>query len=195
MKRLYTLLCASILTLGLSAQMTYSVTFEVDMNNETVSADGVHVAGNFNDPDNDTNPDNPDYPQWASDGIMLMDGDLDGVYSVTLDLVPATYEFKFINGNVWDYEEDVPNACQVEVDGNSNRWLTVSDADTGMHACFGSCAACGMYTLRFRVDMSLEGAVNPEGVHVAGSFQGDVWDPGADMTIDPDGNMIYEQFV
>lgn len=193
MKRLYTLLIAIIAGLGMNAQMTYSVTLEVDMNNETVSANGVHVAGNFNDPDGDTNPDNPDYPQWAADGIMLTDDDTDGVYSVTLDLVPGNYEFKFINDNDWAGVEDVPNACQVEVNGNDNRYLTVSDMDTGLSTCFASCGPCGMYTLRFRVDMSLEDAINPDGVHVAGSFQG-TWDPGASMLSDGDGDLVYEHY-
>ena len=77
------------------------VTFQVDMNNETVSADGVHIAGGFQG--------------WSPDATMMSDDDMDGVYEVTVDLpADSTYEFKFINGMAWDFVEDVPPTCQVE---------------------------------------------------------------------------------
>ena len=75
------------------------VTLHVDMNGQTVSANGVHVAGNFGDYDYDNTFENPAYPNWDPAGIALTDDDSDGVYSVTLDLVPGTIEYKFINGN------------------------------------------------------------------------------------------------
>ena len=47
---------------------------------------------------------------------MMSDDDMDGVYEVTVDLpADSTYEFKFINGMAWDFVEDVPPTCQVEV--------------------------------------------------------------------------------
>ena len=55
--------------------------------------------------------------------------------------------------------------------------------------CYNSCAACGMTTVRFRVDMSNE-EVSPFGVHVAGDFQG--WSPDGTALTDADGDMIYE---
>ena len=158
------------------------VTFQVDMNNETVSADGVHIAGGFQG--------------WDPAATMMLDDDMDGIFEVTLDLpADSTYEFKFINGMAWDFVEDVPPTCQVEVTGNDNRFLTI-DADAteaSYHVCYGSCAACGMTTVRFRVDMTVESAVSPNGVHVAGNFQG--WDPAGSTMTDADEDGIWEAWA
>ncbi len=172
MKKLYTLLMACGLVSAMSAQV--DVTFSVDMNNETVSADGVHVAGSFQG--------------WAVDGTPMSDDDMDGVYEVTLSLELGDYEFKFINGNDWPFEETVPNACRVDLSGNTNRGISVTEATT-YAVCFGSCAPCGMNTVLLRVDMSQEEAVAPQGVHVAGNFQG--WDPSTTMLSDEDGDLVY----
>ena len=161
---------------------TAAVTFQVDMNSTTVSADGVHVAGGFQG--------------WDSAGTLMSDDDMDGVYEVTIDLpADSTYEFKFINGMAWDFVEDVPPACQVEVSGNDNRFVTVGADDTQVtyHVCWESCAACGMTTVRFRVDMMNEAAISPNGVHVAGNFQG--WDPSTSALSDADGDGVWETWA
>ena len=158
------------------------VTFQVDMNDETVSADGVHIAGGFQG--------------WDPAATMMSDDDMDGVYEVTVDLpADSTYEFKFINGMSWDFVEDVPPTCQVEVAGNDNRFLTIgADAtEVSYHVCYGSCAACGMTTVRLRVDMSVESAVSPNGVHVAGNFQG--WDPAGTPMSDANGDGVWETWA
>lgn len=170
------------LLVALSGMAQVPVTFQVDMNNETVSADGVHIAGGFQG--------------WDPTATMMSDEDMDGVYELTIDLpTDSTYEFKFINGMAWDFVEDVPPTCQVEVVGNDNRFLTLgADAtDETYHVCYGSCAACGMTTIRLRIDMSVESAVSPNGVHVAGNFQG--WDPGASPMADADGDGVWESWV
>ena len=53
------------------------ITFHVDMNGQTVSANGVHVAGNFGDYDYDNTFENPAYPNWDPAGIALTDDDSD----------------------------------------------------------------------------------------------------------------------
>ena len=176
MKHLFSFFAACLVVSAAWTQTT--VTLSVDMNGETVSADGVHVAGNFQG--------------WDAAGTVMSDDDMDGVYTHTFDVDTAmTLEFKFINGMTWDDVEDVPNACQVEVAGNDNRFLAVDGmmGTAEYHVCYESCAACGMTTVRFRVDMSNE-EVSPFGVHVAGSFQG--WDPAGTELTDPDGDMVYE---
>ena len=153
---------------------TTAVTFSVDMNNETVSADGVHIAGGFQG--------------WDPGSTLLTDANSDGIYEVTLDLpVESTYEFKFINGNAWGNDEIIPQACQ----SNGNRAVATGNGDSEViyHVCWGSCAACGMTTVRFRVDMSNE-EVSPFGVHVAGNFQG--WDPASSLMNDADGDGVWE---
>jgi hypothetical protein len=173
MKKFYSFLIASMLV-ATSAMAQFDVTFMVDMSNETVDANGVHVAGSFQG--------------WNPSGTPLTDMG-SGIYAVTLSLDAGDYEFKFLNGNDWPFEESVPSACRADLSGNTNRKVTVSEATT-YSVCFGSCAACNEYTVRFLVDMSLEAGVAPQGVHVAGNFQG--WDPGATMLSDADGDMVYE---
>ena len=153
---------------------TTAVTFSVDMNNVSVSANGVHIAGGFQG--------------WDPGSTLLTDADSDGIYEVTLDLpVESTYEFKFINGNAWGNDEIIPQTCQ----SNGNRAVATGNGDSEViyHVCWGSCAACGITTVRFRVDMSNE-EVSPFGVHVAGNFQG--WDPASSLMNDYDGDGVWE---
>ena len=180
MKNFYAFTVCLLVAVAGMAQVP--VTFQVDMNNETVSADGVHIAGGFQG--------------WDPAATMMSDDDMDGVYEVTVDLpADSTYEFKFINGMAWDFVEDVPPTCQVEVAGNDNRFLTIgADAtEASYHVCYGSCAACGMTTVRLRVDMSVESAVSPNGVHVAGNFQG--WDPAGTPMTDANGDGVWETWA
>lgn len=184
MKKIYffaLFLCASLVV---SAQV--DVTFSVDLNNEAApSADGVYIAGDFGDT-------NPEYPVWNPSGIEMTDMDMDGVYEVTLSLLPGTYEYKFLNGNDWPFNESVPAPCQVG-GGNSNREITVGMEAMSSLVCFGSCAACNEYAVLFRVDMSAQPAVNPNGVHVAGSFQQPTaWQAGDTPLSDDDGDGVWE---
>jgi hypothetical protein len=151
-----------------------NVTFRVDMQNETLSPDGVHVAGTFN---------NWNYAQ----NLMTSGGGTIYETSVTMD--EGTYmEFKYVNGLSALQSETVPGACSL----NGNRYFTVPAHDTTMTAyCFGSCSACGIVEhyshVTFQVDMKIKG-VSTEGVHIAGTFQG--WNPGS-MEMLPIGDSIY----
>lgn len=172
MKKLYTFLFGLLAVTFASAQV--NVTFSVDMSNEVVAAEGVHIAG--------------DFQGWDPSGTPLTD-DGSGVYSVTLSLEPGAYEFKFINGNDWPQEELVPDACRANLTGNTNRRIEVNMMDATYAVCYNSCAACGSYAVLFRVDMSLQEEVATQGVHVAGEFNG--WDAGANELFDTDGDLIY----
>ena len=149
----------------------YFVTFRVDMSNETVSADGIHIAGSFQN--------------WDPGATLMTDAG-NNVYEYTATFNEGDYlEYKFINGNEWGEDESVPAGCAQ----NNNRYLTVPGQDTTLAAvCFGSCNPCaGQVTVTFNVDMS-EQTVSGDGIHVAGSFQG--WDPaGTEMT--DMGNNVY----
>jgi hypothetical protein len=192
MKKIFTF-CFVALS-AMMAQAQVAVTFNVDMTGQTVDANGVHMAGNFNDVNYDGTAENAAYVNWNPSAIALADQG-NGIWSVTLNLVPERYEFKFINGNDWPFAEDVPPACQVEVAGNDNRFWSISglNATESMTVCYASCAACGENTVRFRVDMTQEAAgVNPAGIFVAGNFQG--WNPAGSQLIDPDGNGTFEGY-
>ena len=192
MKKIFTF-CFVALS-AMMAQAQVAVTFNVDMTGSTVDANGVHMAGNFNDVNYDGTAENAAYVNWNPSAIALADQG-NGIWSVTLNLVAERYEFKFINGNDWPFAEDVPPACQVEVNGNDNRFWSISGANAteSMTVCYASCAACGENTVRFRVDMTQEAAgINPAGIFVAGDFQG--WNPAGSQLIDPDGNGTFEGY-
>lgn len=152
------------------------ITFQVDMSNETVSANGVHIAGSFQE------------PPWQP-GATLMTLAGDNVYQVTVAVeAGGYYEYKFINGNAWGFDETVPPACA----NGFNRYITVPPVPTTLEAvCFGSCYPCGPppvdIQVTFQVDMS-EQTLSPDGVHIGGGFQG--WLPGATPMTDA-GNNIY----
>ena len=155
------------------APLSTIVTLTVDMSNEIISPDGVHVAGSFQGWDPAATP-------------MTDNGDGTWSYTFTSDTV-AIYQYKFINGNAWGSDESIPDACSL----GGNRQVAV-DGQLGQvesTVCFGRCGACDSTTVLFRVDMSNE-SVSPFGVHVAGDFQG--WDPSATELTDTDGDMVYE---
>jgi hypothetical protein len=175
MKNFYTFLMVLALTWSAQSQ-TVPVTFSVDMSNQTVAAEGVHVAGNFQG--------------WDPAATLLSDDDMDGVYQVTVDVSDtlATINYKFLNGNAWGVDESCPEACAFP--GSTDRYADITGATDLPVVCFGACAACGITTVLFKVDMSQEEAINPVGVHMNGNFNG--WD-GSNflMMEDADGDNVY----
>jgi len=155
---------------------TVSVTFKVDMTYQTVSPDGVHLAGSFQS------------PPWQTDATLMSPVGND-IYSVTLDLqVGNSYEYKFINGISWGQDESVPVECAT----NNNRVITVPDVNTALDpVCFSMCTVCpppAQVEVTFRADMSNQ-VVSPLGVHLTGSFQG--WNYGSTPMTDV-GDGIYQ---
>jgi hypothetical protein len=192
MKKIFTFCFVALSAMWAQAQV--AVTFNVDMTGQTVNANGVHIAGNFNDVNYDGTAENPAYVNWNPSSIALSDQG-NGIWSVTLSLVPELYMFKFINGNDWPLSEDVPSACQFDVNGGDDRFWSISglNATESMTVCYASCAACGENTVRFRVDMTQEAdGINPAGIFIAGEFQG--WNPAGSQLIDPDGNGTFEGY-
>lgn len=178
MKGLYTLILTLFSTVLLAQNV--NVSFQVDMSNVDAIPEGVvSIAGSFQD--------------WSpSDGAMTVLGD--GIWERTFS-IPAnsTVQFKFINGTDWPQQEIVPGECGVDDGfGGTNRSYQVGSVDSTFGPiCFGACSECVpevLVPVTFRVDMSEE-TVAPEGVHVAGSFQG--FDPAASELL-PLGNGIYE---
>jgi len=151
------------------------VIFQVDMSQQTISPDGIHLAGNF---------------QGWDPGSTLMTTVDDSIYTYTQIFTEGNYlEYKFVNGDEWGEDEEVPPECAQ----NNNRYLDVPDTDTVLTAvCFASCDPCEIImdtvVVTFRVDMS-EQTVSANGIHLAGSFQG--WDPEVtEMALI--GNNVYE---
>ncbi len=160
MKKTFTLFF-TLLFINLFGQV--DITFQVDMSGQTISTDGVHVAGNFNG--------------WNTSSHTLTDQGGD-IYAVTISLTPADdYEYKFLNGNVWGTEETPPGACSV---GGNNRIFTAPSVDMTLSMVpFGGCPSPNpTQTVTFTV--SMEGLpISPNGVHVVGNFNG--WTPDGTM--------------
>ena len=73
---------------------TVDVTFRVDLRNQVLSTNGVHVAGTWN--------------AWQSNVDSLLDGNGDLIYETTIGLVVGdTVQYKFINGNSWSDPRDL----------------------------------------------------------------------------------------
>ncbi len=189
MKKVY----LSILSLAVCCVMNaqVAVTLNVDLSGETVSPNGVHIAGNFG---------GAGYTEWQPNVMVMTDVDSDDIYSITLNLpADTTYQFKFVNGNDWDSSEggDIPMACRFA--GSDNRELVVvgTTAISRTYKWKG-CGLSGENIVRFRVDMSTQDAVNPLGVHVAGDFQdvdgGAEWQAADNPLYDLDGNDVWEAY-
>ena len=143
------------------------------MSNEEVSPEGVHVAGSFQG--------------WNPGATPLTDnGDGTWSYAFTSDTA-AAYQYKFINGNAWGFDEGIPTACafdgnrQLEVDGLPGEVMST--------VCYNSCAARGLKTVRFVSTWSNE-AVSP--VWCARGWRFSRLGSDAIELTDPDGDMVYE---
>ena len=177
----------------------YAITFQVDMAGYGGSYGMVNLNGSF--------------AGWCGDCIVMDDADGDGVYAVTVDVPAGTVEYKFtVDG--WTDQENFTDGdvCTSTIDGFVNRTLDVSGAATLDVVCWNSCYSCDapigctdsaaqnydseasiddgscVYLVTLRLDMSQQ-EVSPNGVHVAGSFQG--WTPGT-TPMSTQGLGLYE---
>lgn len=165
---------------------TVNVTFLVNMSEQSVSENGVHIAGNFQG--------------WNPSASTMTDLG-NGIFEFTAEVaVNSEAQFKFINGNDWPFQETVPSGCGVNDGfGGFNRSIQVGESDITLGPlCFGACEDCGIVveptfvTVVFQVNMSNE-VVSPQGVHIAGNFQG--WNPNGTVMTDLGGGnfeLAYE---
>jgi hypothetical protein len=110
-----------------------SVTFQVDMNLEGPSPDGVFVAGSFSNFEN----------------VAMDDSDADGVYTATISMdAGSDIEYKFKNGpDGWEsIDTSIGDNCATGDSGN--RVLTVGTDDTTLDpVCFAYCVACELVSI------------------------------------------------
>ena len=120
--------------MSLGAQ-TVNVTFQVNMTYAPiVSADGVHIAGNFQ--------------SWNPATSLMEDPDGDLIFTFTAAIpINSEVQYKFVNGNAWGFDEAVPAACGVDNgQGGYNRVFNVADTDFSLDpVCFGGCEDCGIF--------------------------------------------------
>ncbi|MDD2631800.1 MAG: lamin tail domain-containing protein [Bacteroidales bacterium] len=158
------------------AMAQVDVTFQVDMSEQTVSDDGVSVAGDFQN--------EAGYPNnWAPGETMMTQVGATSVYALTVQLPAGTYSFKYINGITWGADESVPPGCAF----GGNRQVIVGNTPLVLDpVCFGSCTVCNPPQVEVTFQVNMAGlTIAAEGVHIAGSFQG--WNPAStEMTLDHD---------
>ncbi|MBD3349719.1 MAG: hypothetical protein GF400_11070 [Candidatus Eisenbacteria bacterium] len=82
---------------------------EVELEARFAGAEEVYVAGDFNN--------------WEPEADRLEEVE-DGVFRITLDLLPGTYEYKFVVDGAWKEDPDNPNSVPDPYGGN-NSVLTV----------------------------------------------------------------------
>lgn len=160
MKKNYVLVF-TLFTFLFSAQLfsQVNVTFRVDMSAQSVSSDGVHIAGSLNG--------------WNTTSTMLTQEGSTNIYSVVIPLDSGWYEYKFLNGNAWGTDESAISPCAAS---NGNRLVYINDSGNDVileSVPFGACNpdATG-FTVTFNVDMSNETSISTDGVHIAGSLNG-----------------------
>lgn len=103
------------------------IRFVVNMQNETVSPNGVHVAG--------------DFQSWSSTNTIMyhFDDAPAGVYEVISYVSPNnTYEYKFYNGNSSGDAETVAGSCTV----GGNRSENITSDIVLNTVCFSYCSDC-----------------------------------------------------
>lgn len=162
----------------------------VDMNMQTPSTNGIHVAGNFQAA--------AGWPaDWQPGDTQLHDVLGDGVYQGIFYVPAGTYQYKYINGDQWSDNESVPSACEV----GGNREIVLTGDTVGGPLCFGMCTACPTapipsYNMTIQVDLSASCLLDiaaGDSVDVAGTFNG--WGGTRVWALDPDGDMVYEATV
>ena len=156
------------------------------MTGQTVSTNGVHIAGDFQMAAGAAG-------NWDPAATGLSQVGTSNIYSVTVNIPDGKYEYKFINGNAWGDDEGVPAAAQVSAgiglgSGNSNRWVQVDGGDTLAAVMFGGAAPMGHSAVSMILDMGLEASIDSV-VSVAGDFQG--WSPGSTELYDILADSMY----
>ncbi len=178
------IVCFTLFSAPFLHSQNVTVNFSVDMSNEIVSANGVHVAGNFQSEAGFGS-------DWNPGSTILSDADGDNVYDISVEIPPGTYEYKFINGNAWGTDENPPSDCSVG--GTNNRQVTIGNSDYNIPtSVFNACNP----KLVLSVNMKDE-TISSDGVHVMGDFQETAgfpsnWDPGSVELSDLNGDGTYE---
>jgi hypothetical protein len=124
-----------------------NVTFQSDRSNSP-SFTTAYISGTMNG--------------WSGDANMMSDADGDGVYDVTLSLLPGSYEFKFTADN-WAVQENfdpttADSVCTLTTGGFTNRFITIGQADTTLDVqCWEECGPCANIGVEeFEADFSVK---------------------------------------
>lgn len=146
------------------------VKFSVNMTGQVLDPTGVHVMGDFQEAAGICT-------NWTPDSaIMTKDLADTNIYYLYVDIPAfAKYEYLFINGALSYLVEIVPPKARVGYNNDDNRWIYIDSLanDTTILPTFkfSETSPAGLTMMRYVVDMTLQ-TVSPNGVHLAGDFQG-----------------------
>ncbi len=176
----FLLLC----TLG----FTMSVKFSVDMRYQEISANGVHVSGDFQIA--------AGYPgNWEPNTTVLTNEPGTSIYSVVVNIpANAKYEYRFINGDQEYESEFIPEKSRVGFNFNDNRWVFIDSSTTTLELpslIFGGNAAYGKKLVRLTVDMQKQNSVANVSSTTSGmySFYDKIYE--AQIYSDSDATVVY----
>ncbi len=167
-----------LLAIGFNFSSAKSVLFSVDLSTSTVSPNGVHLSGDFQQALGLG-------PNWDPGTLPMQLSSTAGIYTVHVNL-PAfkKYEFRFVNGDQTYEAEFVPDESRVGwigADYSDNRWVYVDSTATDTLKIgairFGENAPAGKKLLRFKVDLSDAPSISPNGIHVGTSYQNVQYSP------------------
>jgi hypothetical protein len=187
MMKMAKLLGVLALMLAVNTGFAKKVKFQVDMTGQVLSPNGIHVMSDFQAIAGLG-------ADFTPDGALLTKDNSDtNIYYIYVDIPAfAKYEYKYVNGDQSYEVEVVEDKAQVGYNFVDNRWIYIDSLanDTTILPAFrfNKTSAAGYTMMRFIVDMTLQ-TVSPQGVHVAGNFQG--WDP-ASTRLYSFGNSAYE---
>ncbi len=144
---------------------TVKVTFNVNMYDETVAAQGVFLEGSFNN--------------WESPVEMTADNE---VYSATIELPVGDYiEYRFKNGTSLEAGEN--GDCYT---WDKNRLVIVPETDVSLETlCFNSCAECVIietFVIDAQTSPAAGGAVSGTGTYENGATVSLTATPGEGYT-------------
>ena len=183
MKNVYVSMIAMLVAATSWAQ-TSVVTFNLNMENETVSEGGVYLGGGV---------------IGGPTEHELTDPDGDGVYSVDVTMENGTTgNYIFLNGNCpdWSCKENLQGLPCSDPANWNDRILPEINGDMTISTCFGQCSEDGSCqapppasAVTFRVDMS-EYTGSYGAVNLNGSFNG--WCGSCAEMTDDDADGVYE---
>src|SRR6056297_2523294 len=177
-----------ILPFNLLKAQNVNLTFRVDMSKETVSPDGVHIAGDFQQEAGFSS-------DWDPSATEMTDSDNDNIYEITVSIPSGTWYYKFINGDGWTDKPETPDPyCSVnDGSGNYNREVKLDTQSLILPVVkFDSCNAI----VKFSVNMKKE-SIATEGIHVMGNFQKaagypENWSASSIQMKDENGDSLYK---
>ncbi len=111
--------------------------FAVNMSNQTVSPEGVHVMGNFQQAAGFTQ-------NWDPASTAMQDLNGDGTYELELTMPFGNYQYVFVNGDASANAESLSGACSEPGDNGSpvRKVNFASGTDNAPVFCFNTCDNC-----------------------------------------------------